>query len=509
MADSLGNFNLIFLQSSLSDLDTVVFGRIGYISARKTLKELKGTGLVVDLIPSPINILETINIIGQRGKIVEYGKRPASMYLTPRAYASVPRNSDVKGREQATILDVDGNIVLKEINFLLVRNNYTKVGYRINFYSVDNDRPDKLLSTKDVIFETKETSGWKNIDLGDYNIHINGQKKIAVAVQLIKTEINPNDTAKTSFLIPSYPSPIKKSFFREKSESEWMPVKSSYLYVNIKAYKLKGKGQPIDKSTSIAQDQYRPISNEHKKLMFGNNPDFGKKVVLDSATIYYESYGKGQPLILLHGNNQSMASFHEQIISLSEKFNVIAIDSRGQGNSFDLSKSPYTYELFAKDVIGVMDKIGIRKANIIGWSDGGNIGLILSSLYPERINKLAIFGANLFSGKQAIEDDVIKIFEKRKLDLMKVSTPGSFNELRLTNLVLDQQNIEIDLLKKITSSVLVMAGENDVVKSEHTKLISNSISQSKLYIFPKGDHYVPIKQPDEFNGVVIKFMMDK
>lgn len=507
VADSLGNFNLIFSQSSLSDLDTVVFGRIGYISARKTLKELKGDGLVIELVPSPINILETINIIGQRGKIVEYGKTPASMYLTPRAYASVPRNSDVKGREQATILDVDGNIALKEINFLLVRNNYTKVGYRINFYTVNNDRPDKLLSTKDVIYETKETSGWKNIDLGSYNIHINGQKRIAVALQLIKTEISPNDTAKTSFLVPSYPSPLKKSYFREKSESEWMPVKSSYLYVNIKAFKLKGNGQPVDKSISIEQNQ--PISNDHKKLMFGINPDVGKRVAVDSATIYYESYGKGEPLILLHGNNESMASFREQIIFLSEKFNVIAIDSRGQGNSIDLSKSPYTYELFAKDIIGVIDNLGISKTNVLGWSDGGNVGLILASQYPDRINRLCVFGANLFPGKEAIDEDVIRIFEKRKLDLMKASAPSSFNELRLTNLVLEQPNIKIDQLKKITSSVLVMAGEKDIVKYEHTRLISSSISQSKLYIFSKGDHYIPIKQPKDFNDVVVKFMIDK
>lgn len=156
-----------------------------------------------------------------------------------------------------------------------------------------------------------------------------------------------------------------------------------------------------------------------------------------------------------------------------------------------------------------MDNLGIGKTNVLGWSDGGNVGLILASQYPDRINRLCVFGANLFPGKEAIDEDVIRIFEKRKLDLMKASAPSSFNELRLTNLVLEQPNIKIDQLKKITSSVLVMAGEKDIVKYEHTRLISSSISQSKLYIFSKGDHYIPIKQPKDFNDVFVKFMIDK
>lgn len=509
VADSLGNFSFAFPANAVGTLDTVVFGRMGYVALRLPITELLRSGSTITMYPTELTTLNQVDVVGEKGKLEQYGRLPASMYLTPRAYKNIPK-TDAKGREQATILDIDEHIVLKEINFFLSMSNYTKVGYRINFYSVANGLPHTLISSKDIIYETQDTEHWKSLNLEKYNIHLIGHKKIAIGFQLIRTELAPGDTAKTSFLIASYPSPLKKSYFREKSEAQWTEVKSSYLYINIKANKFKAKRNKNTDNVLASERENESqtlANNDFNQLMLGNNPAAGKKVNVDSGVIYYESYGKGEPLILLHGNNESMASFREQVIALSEKFNVIAIDSRGQGNSEDRSRSPYTYELFAKDVITVMDKIGIKKANVLGWSDGGNTGLILSYTYPERIKKLAVFGANLFPGKDAIREDILQIFEKRKLDLLK--TPTSLNELRLTNLVLEQPNIKLEALRKIKIPVLVMAGENDAIKNEHTQLISQKISQSKLHIFTNGDHFVPIKQPAQFNPIVIAFMLEK
>lgn len=103
----------------------------------------------------------------------------------------------------------------------------------------------------------------------------------------------------------------------------------------------------------------------------------------------------------------------------------------------------------------------------------------------------------------------MEIFQKRKLDLNKNPSSGIFNELRLTNLVLEQPNIKLDELGKIKIPVLVMAGQNDVVLDAHTKLISQSISQSKLHIFTGGDHYVPIRQPVQFNKAALEFILER
>ncbi len=506
VADSLGNFSFVIPKTSINDLDTIVFTRVGYTSIRKTWKDFSKADWNISMVQSA-KMLQEVSIKGEKGKMVTYGRTPAKMYLTPKAYKSIPQ-SDVKGREQATILDIDDNVFLTELNLFLTKNNYTRVAYRVNFYSVNDGLPNKLINSKDIIYETKETRGWKSINLEPYNIHLKGYDKIAVGLQLIDSELAPNDTAKSSFLIASYPSLTKKSYFREKSESEWIPVKSSYLYVNIKANKFKG-------STNNANEEHmdalanESASPDHLKLMFGNNPDFANWVDADSGRIYYESYGTGEPLVLLHGNNESMASFREQLIPLSEKFRVIAIDSRGQGNSTDQSNSPYSYELFAKDVIAVMDKAGIKNARIVGWSDGANIGLILAAKYPNRVKKLAAFGANLSPGEDAVKKEVIEIFKARKLDLDNNPSSKIVNEKRLTNMVLEQPNIKLEELGKVEIPVLVMAGQNDVILNSHTKLIAESIKRSTIYIFEGGDHYVPSKQPTQFNKVVLDFLLKR
>ncbi len=506
VADSLGNFSFIIPQSSINDLDTIVFLRVGYTSIKKTWKDLSKTDWKILMVQSP-KMLQEVAIQGEKGKFVTYGRTSAKMYLTPRAYKNIPK-SDVKGREQATILDIDDNIFLKELSLFLSMSNFSKVTYRVNFYTVNKGLPSKLINTKDIIYETTETRGWKNIKLEPYNIYLKGYDKIAIGLQLIDSDLAPNDTAKTSFLIAAYPSPTKKSYFREKSESEWVTVKSSYLYINIKASKFKGNTNRANEEQADELANGEPVSTDHLKLMFGNNLGLGHWINVDSGKIYYESYGKGEPLILLHGNNESMASFREQLITLKEKFRVIAIDTRGQGNSTDQSKSPYLYELFANDVNSVLDKIGVKNANIVGWSDGANIGLILAAKYPDKVKKLAIFGANLFPGEEAIKKEVIDIFNTRKLNLAKNPSPKTFNEIRLTNLVLEQPDLKLDDLAKIKIPVLVMAGENDVVLDSHTRLIAKSISQSKLFIFEGGDHYVPSKQPAQFNKLIIDFMLE-
>lgn len=506
VADSLGNFSFIISQTSIDDLDTIVFARVGYTTIKKTWRELVKTDWKMLMVQNP-KMLQEVAIQGEKGKVVTYGRTSAKMYLTPRAYKNIPR-SDVKGREQATILDIDDNIFLKELSLFLSMSNFSKVTYRINFYTVNNGLPSKLINTKDIIYETKETRGWKNIKLEPYNIYLKGYDRIAIGLQLIDSELAPNDTAKSSFLIAAFPSPTKKSYFREKSESEWVTVKSSYLYINIKASKFKGNTNKSneEQSDELAKDE---ASDDHLKLMFGNNLGSGHLVNVDSARIYYESYGKGEPLILLHGNNESMASFREQLLPLREKFRVIAIDTRGQGNSMDQSKSPYLYELFAKDLNSVMDKIGLKNANVVGWSDGANIGLILAAKYPDKVKKLAVFGANLFPGEEAVKKEVIDIFKTRKLNLAKNPTPKTFNEMRLTNLVLEQPDINLTELAKIKIPVLVMAGENDVVLDLHTKLIAKSINHSKTHIFEGGDHYVPSKKPIQFNQVIMDFMLER
>lgn len=147
----------------------------------------------------------------------------------------------------------------------------------------------------------------------------------------------------------------------------------------------------VDISKAKIKTDYNP--NPPKPINYGANITASGKVKVKGAELYYETYGKGEPLLLLHGNSQSISVFKKQIKVFSKKYKVIAVDTRGQGKSTDSSIDPLSYDLYAEDMIILLDSLHINKTNILGWSDGGNTGLIMAAKYPKYVNKLAITGA--------------------------------------------------------------------------------------------------------------------
>ena len=116
-------------------------------------------------------------------------------------------------------------------------------------------------------------------------------------------------------------------------------------------------------------------------------------VDVDGARIAYAIYGKGEPVLLLHGGLGNSGHFGFQLPALVDRFQVIAIDSRGQGRS-TRTAATITYDLMATDVIAVLDHLHIARASVVGWSDGGEVALKLGIKFPDRVNRLFVFGAN-------------------------------------------------------------------------------------------------------------------
>ena len=110
--------------------------------------------------------------------------------------------------------------------------------------------------------------------------------------------------------------------------------------------------------------------------------------------LYYTEKGKGEPLLLLHGNGDSGEYFSNQIDVFAKSYHVYAIDTRGHGKS-PRGTAPFTIRQFADDLRDFMDGLGIEKAHILGFSDGGNIAMIFAMKYPERVDRLILNGANL------------------------------------------------------------------------------------------------------------------
>lgn len=507
VSDSTGRYSLSYTSIDVSDADTILFSAVGYQSVKMTWQSFLKTEKTIRLMESP-QTLETVNIKVQARQAKTYGRSSAKLVFFPSMYKNIPKHSDEKGREQATILKIDKDVFLRTLKFKINRREFKKIKLRMNIYSVVDGLPSQSILNKDVVFDVIGTTkigmpGVESIDLHPYQIHIKGRKEIAVSLAILDLEPLTADSNQRSFFIPSFPGPLRSSLYRVKAEAQWQKVSASHLLVALEASSIKdGKNGATESMDSeiASKDNDAGLSG----LLYGNNN--GKRIKVEDGEIYYETYGKGSPVFLLHGNNENINSFREQIEPLSRHFKVIAFDTRGQGNSINYKSTPYTYEQFATDLSVVMDALSIKKAGILGWSDGGNTALVFALKHPEKIEKMVLMGANLSPGSDAIEQNVIRIFENRRDSLMKRADPESQNQLRLAELVLKEPHIDTADLKSITTPVLVVAGEFDVIKKQHTMLIHSNLANARLEIIKDSDHYAPLKNPKTFNQVVLDFL---
>jgi pimeloyl-ACP methyl ester carboxylesterase len=239
---------------------------------------------------------------------------------------------------------------------------------------------------------------------------------------------------------------------------------------------------------------------QKSKIEYGNNSEAGNYALVNGIKLYYESYGKGQPLILLHGNGGSINAFKNQIPFFEKYYHVIAIDSRLQGKSGG-SPDSISYKLMASDFCGLMDYLHIDSAFVLGWSDGGIDGLIMAMNCPEKVKRLAISGANILPDSTALPyADILNM--KHFVETDKTTSKKT---IALTKMMIYEPNIPFSELKKIKCPVLVMAGDHDIIRPEHTLKIFQSISKAELCIFPDSNHGVCQQHPGLFNEAVLRF----
>lgn len=220
--------------------------------------------------------------------------------------------------------------------------------------------------------------------------------------------------------------------------------------------------------------------------------------------LHFIEQGQGQPMILLHGNGESCDYFEHQIAYFSKQYHVIALDTRGHGQS-PRGEKPFTIKQFAEDLLDFMDEKSIERAIILGFSDGGNIALTFALKYPERIEKLILNGANLFpSGVKPLYQWPIEIGYRIARLFSKKSEKAKQNT-EMLGLMVNEPHIEPSELARLTMPVLVIAGTKDMIKESHTRLIYKSLPNAQMNII-EGDHFVANKNADAFNKVVDLFL---
>lgn len=252
-------------------------------------------------------------------------------------------------------------------------------------------------------------------------------------------------------------------------------------------------------------DNFQKNMNDPKSV-YGKNKVTGKYYDIRGLKMYAEVYGKGQPLLIIHGNGGSINNFIYQIPYFSKKYKVIVADSRAQGKSTDKGDS-LSYEMMADDYAALLEVMKIDSAYVIGWSDGGINGLLLAIRHPEKVKKLAITGANLVPDTTAVPQEIWDMVTPTLTELKNKPTKTDLekNALKLYRLLTEQPHIPLTELKKIACPALVIGGDHDVIKEEHTMLIYKNIPQSYLWILPGSGHSTPVVYKDDFNKVVDRF----
>ena len=222
--------------------------------------------------------------------------------------------------------------------------------------------------------------------------------------------------------------------------------------------------------------------------------------------MYCETYGQGQPLLIIHGNGGSISNFINQIPYFTSKYKVIVADSRAQGKSKDPGDS-LSYEMMADDYAALLDAMKVDSACVIGWSDGGINGLLLAIRHPQKVKKLAVTGANLWPDTTAVYEDVIDIVKPMYSSLKNIpnKTEAQKNQWKLVRLLLDEPHIPLTAVNTIQCPTLVIGGDHDVIREEHTMLIYKNIPKAYLWILPNSGHSTPIVYKDLFNKTVDDF----
>ena len=237
---------------------------------------------------------------------------------------------------------------------------------------------------------------------------------------------------------------------------------------------------------------------------------------VDDIEMYYAVYGEGEPVLLIHGGLGNADVWGFQVEALAEDHQVIVADSRGHGRS-TRSEKPFGYALMADDYLALLDHLKIDQVALVGWSDGGIIGLDIAIRHPERLRRLFAFAANYTPDgvKATVGDDPTfgAYVERAGEDYARLSpTPDEFDAFveQISMMWATEPNYTQDQLRAITVPTVIFDGDHDeAIEPEHTAEMAELIPDARLAIMPDASHFAMWQKPEEFNATVLDFLAGK
>jgi pimeloyl-ACP methyl ester carboxylesterase len=242
-------------------------------------------------------------------------------------------------------------------------------------------------------------------------------------------------------------------------------------------------------------------------VKYGANAAAGRTFTHDGVKLYYEVYGTGEPLLMVHGNGGSISDLRNQIAHFRKRYMVIAMDSRDHGRSAD-SAEALTYEKMTDDQAALLEHLKVGPVNVLGWSDGGIEALLLGIRHPAKVKKLVAMAANLNPSADAFSPDILDLIKTMMAGIPAAErdTPSGKRALKVTGMMLVEPHIDVKALETITAPTLVLAADHDVIRDEHTIDIYHHVPNSQLAIFPNATHMIPYDDPATFNATVERFL---
>lgn len=234
----------------------------------------------------------------------------------------------------------------------------------------------------------------------------------------------------------------------------------------------------------------------------------GRYAEINGIRLYYETFGNGEPVLVLHGGTGSLEDMRYQIVALAAEHFVLAPDSRGHGRSSD-AEAPLSYRLMADDMLKLLDLLKIDRADIVGWSDGGIIGLDLAIHHPERVRRLVAIGAN-YDVNGLIHPPAPGSDPPSPSWLYSHYAPDPDHWPTLYQKVVTMWRTEphysTDELARIKAPTLIIAGEFDAIKREHTDRLARAIPGAQEVIIKGATHFVVMQKPNVIDTQILRFL---
>ena len=241
-------------------------------------------------------------------------------------------------------------------------------------------------------------------------------------------------------------------------------------------------------------------------------PEHSGYAPVNGIRLWYAMFGRGEPVILLHGGLANSNYWGHQVPMLAKRYWVIVMDSRGHGRS-TRDAQPFGYDLMASDVIGLMDYLKIHKAAVVGWSDGAILGLDIAIHHPERLTKLFAFAANSDpSGVADIAQSPVfnAYIARAEKEYEKLSpTPAEYKSFldQITKMWETQPNFTAEQLRGITVPTWIVDADHDeAIKRENTEFMAKQIPDSGLLLLPEVSHFSFLQDPQQFNADLLHFL---